>query len=759
MAPRSLGRAPLAACLCLAGLGHAARVSQLSSSEDTAAAAAHTAVAQWSGSTDAAAAAAHGPADARGRCCCKALGNCKLLPPAELSNNWLWGGRCPSRDGYKYYDSFYPAGVVPRSCQTHASYSDLGAPPRFEPAVGGPGFAVGSSLDWEEVLLKLLGESAMGDRHLVVTDARGDRMEVPVISGTPREVGRPRIGSLDSFPWLMTYTSEIGLSMGQRVNVLVGLLDAAYNQDPLAFLRPEQGTITHRNLNGTYRVLMSGDKVRDGVSIDELELMGGTMPEEVKVHLEQLALVVEKDKTNGYAYIGCKAGEGDKQKMSYMSDKCEGAAWCFVPNHCGGIRNGPCKKIEQPFRCQGNADMWRSKMMEGLVQCKMPSPFNTSAYKDPWLQAEVFRELYDSVDSLLSGYPEGQALPLHPEGTEAEIGFMGGIFEGDGVFADQHWTPKHQTAGIINDASGDTSRCFEFDYSAGPEVPDPAGCRFFKETFSPLKGLTKCIQEKVKTDPYRILWEKFAYWNEKHEDVADVARRILKDATKLFGEGLPETGINMTSLEHEVANWRKCDFKCKYMDPFARTHEMIKRVAFKNWASLSIDKVKDVLRRKVVETRSAPFEAALPTLTDGTVDALIGECFKVPLNAGPDVVPREAMMLKEAMPCVPLMWDRVEVPGPPFLPLWYSGGRPDVHISFPKVHPICGRIALTGLLHFNKVAYPINLVRQAFFTFQKEIDDSYCLNPDYSTCQNFAACWERVMELYMGVVHPRCAGR
>jgi len=354
-------------------------------------------------------------------------------------------------------------------------------------------------------------------------------------------------------------------------------------------------------------------------------------------------------------------------------------------------------------------------------------------------------------------------LPLHPEGTEAEIGFLGGVFEGEGMFADQHWTPKHQAAGIVNDAKGDTSRCFEFDYSAGPEAPDPAGCRFFKETFSPLKGLSKCIQEKVKTDPYPKLWEKLAYWNGQHENTTNVARAMMKEAEKIFGQGLPETGVNMKSLEHEVANWRKCGFRCKRMGVFSRAMEMIKRVAFKNWATLNIDDVKAILRRKVVETRSAPFEAALPRLTDATAEALIGECFKIPLSPGTtrsqQKVPHEAMFLKEAMPCVPLMWDRVEVPGPPFLPLWFSGGRPEVHTSFPKVHPICGRIALTGLMHFNKVAYPLNLVRQAYFTFSKDIDDAYCLNPDYSTCQNFASCWERVMELYMGVVHPRCAGR
>jgi len=197
------------------------------------------------------------------------------------------------------------------------------------------------------------------------------------------------------------------LPMGQRVKVLVGLFDSAYNKDPLAFLMPEEGTIAHRNENGTYRVLLSNNEVRDGVLNDELELVGASMPQAVQVHLEQLALVVESDKTNGYAYIRCKSGEGDSQKMTYMSDKCEGAAWCFVKNHCGGIRNGPCTKIEQPFSCQGNAEMWRNKMMEGLVQCKMPSPFNTSAYKDPWLQAEAFRKLYESVDSLLSDYPEG----------------------------------------------------------------------------------------------------------------------------------------------------------------------------------------------------------------------------------------------------------------------------------------------------------------------------------------------------------------
>lgn len=559
------------------------------------------------------------------------------------------------------------------------------------------------------------------------------------------------------------------------MKVEVGLLDSALAQDPLAFLMPEEGTIAQRNENGTYRVLLPKGQVRDGVPVQDLDLVGASMPQAVQAHLEKLALAVEKDKNNGYAYIRCKSGEGDKQKMTYVSDMCGGAAWCFVNNHCGGLRNGPCVKIEQPFNCQGNADMWRNKMMEGLVQCKMPSPFNTSAYKDPWMQAEVFRELYDSVDSLLSGYPEGQALPLHPEGTMSEIGFMGGIFEGDGVFADQHWTPKHQAAGIINDGvSGSTSRCFEFDYSAGPEAPDPAGCHFFKETFSPLKGLSLCIQEKVKADPYAKLWEKLSYWNyHAGENVTDVAQKLMKEAEKIFGASeVEKTGVNMTSLEHEVGNWRKCGFRCKYMSSFSRAMEMIKRVAFKNWATLSIDKVKAILRRKVVETRSAPFEletgkAVLPRLTDATVDALVGECFKMPLNpvttmpfnAGLGRIPHEAMLLKEAMPCVPLMWDRVEVPGPPFLPLWFSGGRPEVHTSFPQAHPICGRIALTGLMHFNKVAYPLNLVRQAFFTFSKEIDDAYCLNPDYSTCQNFASCWERVMELYMGMVHPRCAGR
>ncbi|CAK0842073.1 unnamed protein product [Prorocentrum cordatum] len=676
MAPRSFGRASLIACLCVADLGRAARVTQVSSSEDAAAAAGQTANSNESA-----------------RCCCTGLGKCKLLSPAELSDNWLWGGRCPRSKGYKGYDAFYPAGTYPRSCMEHASYSDLGAPPRFLQAVGGPGFAVGSSLDWEEVLQKLLGESSTTDEmRLVVSDSHGDRMDVRVLGTDPWSAERPSISSLDSFPWLMQYTSNVGLPMGQRVQV-VGLVQSALS-DPLAYLIPEEGTIAHRNENGTYRVLLSKGKIRDGVSIDELELVGASIPQAVEAHLEQLALVVENDdKHNGYAYIRCKSGEGESSKMTYMSDKCDGAAWCFVRNHCGGIRNGPCTKIEAPFRCQGNADMWRNKMMEGVVQCKMPSPFNTSTYKDPWLQAGVFRELYNSVDSLLSGYREGQALPLHPEGTEAEIGFMGGVFEGDGVFADQHWTPKHQAAGILNDGvSSSTSRCFEFDYSAGPEAPDPAGCRFFKETFSPLQGLSRCIQEKVQADPYPVLWEKLAYWNDQHKNMTDVARAMMTEAEEIFGQDFPKTAINMTSLEHEVRNWRKCNFRCKHMDVFSRAMEMIKRVAFKNWVGLSIDTVKATLRRKVVETRSAPFEAALPRLTDATVEALIGECFKmpsdpvatVPSNTGLGQVPLEAMLLKEAMPCVPLMWDRVEVPGPPFLPLWFSGGRPDVHTSFPK---------------------------------------------------------------------------
>lgn len=138
-------------------------------------------------------------------------------------------------------------------------------------------------------------------------------------------------------------------------------------------------------------------------------------------------------------------------------------------------------------------------------------------------------------------------------------------------------------------------------------------------------------------------------------------------------------------------------------------------------------------------------------------------------------MPEEALILHEASKCLPVMWDKAEVGGPPYPQVTDAQGsllsphKTLRQIDELKLHPICGRMSLALISHPTAFApYPnpdqwLSGVTTGYDAFVKgnpmwlaKHVTSYCFNPDTSVCTSFTVCWAMVTRHVTKFIHRYC---
>eukprot|EP00928_Gymnodinium_smaydae_P045573 TRINITY_DN30366_c0_g3_i3.p1 TRINITY_DN30366_c0_g3~~TRINITY_DN30366_c0_g3_i3.p1 ORF type:complete len:508 (+),score=42.26 TRINITY_DN30366_c0_g3_i3:137-1525(+) len=116
------------------------------------------------------------------------------------------------------------------------------------------------------------------------------------------------------------------------------------------------------------------DGVRTMLNLPDRSRVGSkSCSEETLVSMKE-KYVIKKDNEAGHVYLRCKRRKFLRrrkwQKASCVKEECGGnAGFCFVKNHCGGLRAGACiaLKNQNPLKC---AEGWRKRLHEGSKQEK-----------------------------------------------------------------------------------------------------------------------------------------------------------------------------------------------------------------------------------------------------------------------------------------------------------------------------------------------------------------------------------------------------
>eukprot|EP00930_Biecheleria_cincta_P091614 TRINITY_DN8121_c0_g1_i1.p1 TRINITY_DN8121_c0_g1~~TRINITY_DN8121_c0_g1_i1.p1 ORF type:complete len:955 (-),score=115.92 TRINITY_DN8121_c0_g1_i1:297-3161(-) len=140
-------------------------------------------------------------------------------------------------------------------------------------------------------------------------------------------------------------------------------------------------------------------------------------------------------------------------------------------------------------------------------------------------------------------------------------------------------------------------------------------------------------------------------------------------------------------------------------------------------------------------------------------------------------VPENAVIAHEASKCLPVMWDKVEVGGPPYMQVTDASG------SFPgsslrvidtlPVHPICSRLSVAlNMWEMAHAPYPnpdewgpskhfsLSTGADAFHKGNPQwvargLMD-FCLNPDTAVCTSYAVCWAMITRHLTKLIHRFC---
>merc|ERR1719335_1891920 len=112
------------------------------------------------------------------------------------------------------------------------------------------------------------------------------------------------------------------------------------------------------------------------------------------------------------------------------------------------------------------------------------------------------------------------------------------------------------------------------------------------------------------------------------------------------------------------------------------------------------------------------------------------------------------------MHCLPLMWDKIEVPGPPWPQVWsatssFPGDRATWRAvdQFPA-HPVCGRLAAAlNVREMFRAPYPdpslwnmhnpgvvADVFNKASPWWLERHTLDYCLQPDTAVCTSYTVC-------------------
>jgi hypothetical protein len=146
-------------------------------------------------------------------------------------------------------------------------------------------------------------------------------------------------------------------------------------------------------------------------------------------------------------------------------------------------------------------------------------------------------------------------------------------------------------------------------------------------------------------------------------------------------------------------------------------------------------------------------------------------------GSGLPAVPEKAALLHEASKCLPVMWDKVAVGGPPFPQVT------DAQTDFPRddlrsidtlvVHPICSRLGV--VLNHEEMAHapypnPSEWAPSAKFDLRtgwnalnkgnpKWLRDhmmDFCLHPDTAVCTSYTVCWSLLTRHVTKLIHGAC---
>lgn len=400
------------------------------------------------------------------------------------------------------------------------------------------------------------------------------------------------------------------------------------------------------------------------------------------------------------------------------------------------------------------------------MRCWAPRPGNRQSYSDPNEQEKLRRALQQELTA-------GVAIPaeMYPVTTNNPLNMFGPI---------KNVMPMHYAVGLIGKTGNHLrSDCLDFDYgaaAASSSLGDPAGCNFFRASFQPVQKVARCVQAKIEADPYWHLWNKIfdhVAWGAKDPDndfghgveaatVSAEARRHL-NGTGLLSWDLTEPRV----IGDTMAAWRSSNrwFGCDKIRIFHRTMEILKHVELQDWDLMdsvlrvgSVGAVREELRKAFLDTMTVPPESPIPALTNATVEAISGECFGLDAALHDEPISDETALLKESMQCLPLIWDKVEVPGAPRTMLWPTDWDPPIEHRL-QVPPLCARVALAGLVrNFTRAEYPSG-ARLIQLTSKEKHSDRFCFDPHYAQCKNFKNCWHQTMFRHMGKINPTCQAK
>lgn len=339
--------------------------------------------------------------------------------------------------------------------------------------------------------------------------------------------------------------------------------------------------------------------------------------------------------------------------------------------------------------------------------------------------------------------------------------------------------PKHQVATMLKGEGvvyQESSNCLEFPYSDTEEnVYDNLGCNFFRRSFQPVQELHRCIKGVLTEDVWWNFWQLVGIEGTGGSDAALVADLKTDLMTKAGTD--PKLKSAMDILAQEVENFKGCKAKwdCQHLSLDERSFEIINRVAFKDWSEFDWkhDQVKKKVMATVVFTRTAPETTSKkggPTrtvelvLAPESVGQILG-CYKLMDPAGQSdltttnaFVSSDAVKTKEASRCLPVMFDRAEVPGPPIQPIWRPVPSWKAQSSKPYTdkHALCGRVALAALADpFRKARYP-EWYNLPVHTAQPVFSLTYCMSGAEGSCRTFAYCWAMWLEYVVGIVAEDC---
>jgi hypothetical protein len=354
-----------------------------------------------------------------------------------------------------------------------------------------------------------------------------------------------------------------------------------------------------------------------------------------------------------------------------------------------------------------------------------PSVLNTSRAWDELVWSKFNRnDILFGVDGW-SNYPFGNnKLPLH---------MIVGLLRDDSKY-----TEKPAKDFAMHHNLGLDAACFDFDYEQ-EDGPDLAGCRVFAKSFKPLQQLRSCIVEQLDQD---LIWSQRESTNIIEGEFSGPYREWCRQSVWTY----LKFGVGKASVKFPAK-------LCSQFDSKRRAQEMIKMVLFKPVPD-NVDEATELIDRKVCRTVTWPqHKEAPPCLQASTVATIRSQCFKVQESKPLD----GAKFLGKISPCLPLMFDKVEIQGfgmgdamTKFQDEDYYGnpGQNLVQSYIQQVPAVCGRLALAAIPKFQTARYTLTSV-SGMFQDMTGLDTkprwSDCMDVKETNCRKMYFCWEKAM--------------